>query len=144
LLVSTEGQWINWHKTMNEFVVHGPWVGPSAVALPLHWQNEWVSNLGVQYDSSKSMQWRAGFAYGGNPIKSADVQANMIMPAIVTTAITFGATQRLPMRWSLTEALMHTFQNSVSDGTLLGIPGLSPMKSSMSENSMGLQIGYYF
>jgi long-chain fatty acid transport protein len=144
LLVSTEGQWINWHKTMNEFVVHGPWVGTPSVALPLHWQNEWVGNLGVQYDTSKSMQWRAGFAYGGNPIKSADVQANMIMPAIVTTAVTFGATQKLPMHWSMTEAVMHTFQNSVSDGTLLGIPGLAPTKSSMSENSIGFQIGYYF
>lgn len=144
LVVSTEGQWINWHKTMSEFVVHGPWVGPASVALPLNWQNEWVGNLGLQYEASKSMQWRGGFVYGGNPIKSADAQANLIMPAIVTTAVTFGATQKLPMRWSLTEGLMHTFRNSVSDGTLLGIPGLEPVKSSMSENSVGFQIGYFF
>ncbi len=141
--ISTEGQWINWHKTMNEFVVHGPWVGVPMVALPLHWQNEWVGNLGVQYDSSKSMQWRAGFAYGGNPIKSTDMQANLIMPAIVTTGVTFGATQKLPMRWSLTEAVMHTFENSVTDGTLFGLP-LQPVQSSMSENSVGFQIGYFF
>lgn len=144
LLVSTEGQWINWHKTMDEFVVHGPWTETGSVSLPLHWQNEWVGNLGVQYDTSKALQWRAGFAYGGNPIKSADTQANLIMPAIETTAVTFGATQKLPMRWSLTEAAMHTFQNSVSGGTLLGIPGLATTKSTMSENSIGFQIGYFF
>lgn len=142
-MISTEGQWINWHKTMSEFSVHGPWTGTPFVALPLHWQNEWVGNLGAQYDSSKSMQWRGGFVYGGNPIKSADMQANLIMPAIVTTGVTFGATQKLPMRWSLTEALMHTFQNSVTDGTLFNLP-LQPVKSSMSENSIGFQIGYFF
>ncbi|MDE3062756.1 MAG: outer membrane protein transport protein [Acidobacteriota bacterium] len=143
LLISTEGQWINWHKTMNDFNVHGPWTGTSFVSLPLHWQNEWVGNIGAQYDTGKSMQWRGGFVYGGNPIKSADMQANLIMPAIVTTGMTFGATQKLPMRWSLTEALMHMFQNSVTDGTLFNLP-LQPVKSSMSENSIGFQIGYFF
>ena len=86
---------------------------------------------------------RAGYAYGANPIRSADMQANLIMPAIVTTAVTTGATQKLPMHWSLTEALMHTFKNSVTDGTLFGLP-LQPVKASMSENSIGIQIGYYF
>ncbi len=84
------------------------------------------------------------FNYGGSPIKSADVQANMIMPAVVTTAVTFGATQKLPMRWTLTEGFMHTFQNSVSGGTLLGISGLEPPKYSLTENSIGFQIGYVF
>ncbi|MHB1701113.1 MAG: hypothetical protein ACYCSN_13465 [Acidobacteriaceae bacterium] len=37
----------------------------------------------------------------------------------------------------------HTFQNTVTDGTLFGLP-LQPMKVSMSENSIGIQIGYYF
>ena len=144
LTISTEGQWINWHKTMNQFTVHGPWTGMPFVALPLDWQNEWVGNLGLQYDTGKTMQWRAGFNYGGNPIKNADTQANMIMPAVVTTAVTFGATQKLPMRWTLTEAVMHTFQNSVTDGPLLGITGLAPTQSSLTENSIGFQIGYFF
>ncbi len=61
MMVSTEEQWINWHKTMNQFTVHGPWTGTSFVALPLNWQNEWVGNLGLQYDTGKSLQWRAGF-----------------------------------------------------------------------------------
>jgi long-chain fatty acid transport protein len=142
-LVSVEGQWINWHATMNQFTVYGPWVGTPSVALPLHWQNEWVANLGTQYDVNKKWQLRAGYAYGGNPIKSTDMPANLIMPAIVTTAVTVGATQKLPMRWSLTEALMHSFKNTVTDGTLFGLP-LQATSASMSENSIGIQIGYYF
>ncbi|MGA7157460.1 MAG: outer membrane protein transport protein [Acidobacteriaceae bacterium] len=142
-LVSVEGQWINWHSTMNQFKVFGPWVGTNSVALPLNWQNEWVANLGTQYDVSKSWQVRAGFTYGTDPIHSTDLQANLIMPAIVTTAVTAGATQKLPMRWSLTEAVMHTFKSDVSDGTLFGMP-IQPLHASMSENSVGFQIGYYF
>ncbi len=142
-LVSTEGQWINWHSTMNEFKVFGPWEGTGVVALPLHWQNEWVANLGTQYDVSKTWKVRAGFAYGGNPIHSSDLQANLIMPAIVTTAVTVGATQKLPMRWTLTEAVMHTFKATSTDGTLFGLP-IAPLQASMSQNSIGIQIGYFF
>jgi long-chain fatty acid transport protein len=142
-LVSVEGQWINWHSTMSQFKVFGPWVGTGAVALPMNWQNQWVANLGTQYNVSKSWQVRAGFAYGSNPIHTADLQANLIMPAIVTTAVTFGATQKLPMRWSLTEAAMHTFKATSTDGTLFGMP-IAPLQASMSENSIGFQIGYYF
>ncbi len=143
-LVSVEGQWINWHSTMNQFRVFGPWVGTNQVALPMNWQNQWVGSIGTQYDLSKSWQVRTGFNYGNSPIKSKDLQANLIMPAVVTTAVTFGATQKLPMRWSVTEAVMHTFKNTVTDGTLFGITGLAPLQSAMSQNSVGFQIGYYF
>ncbi|MFP5231943.1 MAG: OmpP1/FadL family transporter [Acidobacteriota bacterium] len=142
-LISVEGQWLNWHSTMSQFKVFGPWNGVNEVTLPLNWQNEWVANFGTQYDVNKTWQVRAGFTYGGNPIHTSDLQANLIMPAIVTTAVTFGATQKLPMRWSLTEALMHTFKNDVTDGTLFDMP-IQPLKASMSENSIGIQIGYYF
>ncbi len=143
LLISMEGQWLNWHSTMHQFKVFGPWVGTNNVALPLNWQNEWVANLGAQYDLNKTWQVRAGFTYGTDPIHNSDLQANLLMPAIVTTAVTFGATQKLPMRWSLTEAAMHTFKSDVTDGTLLGMP-VQPLQASMSENSVGFQIGYRF
>ena len=142
-LISVEGQWINWHNTMNKFKVYGPWIGTTNVVLPMNWQDEWVANVGTQYNVSEKWQVRAGYAYGSNPIKSADLQANLIMPAIVTTAVTIGATQKLPMRWSLTEALMHTFKATSTDGTLFGLP-IAPLQSSMSQNSIGIQIGYYF
>jgi hypothetical protein len=47
------------------------------------------------------------------------------------------------MRWSLTEAAMHTFKATSTDGTLFGMP-IAPLQASMSENSIGFQIGYYF
>ncbi|WP_312261816.1 outer membrane protein transport protein [Candidatus Igneacidithiobacillus taiwanensis] len=149
-LVSIEGQWINWHNTLNNFNIYGPWQGTGVVPLGLHWQNQWVANFGTQYDVNNWLQVRAGYTWGSNPVPntSAAIAANTIFPAIVQNAITFGATQKLGMGWKLTEAYMHAFSN-----TMTGAPGSAPFalgdpqqaaSSTLAENSYGLQVGYDF
>ncbi len=149
-LVSVEGQWINWHNTLNTFNIHGPWQGTDVVALPLNWRNQWVANFGTQYDVNDWLQVRAGYAWGSNPVpnNSAAIAANTIFPALIQNAVTFGATQKLGMGWKLTEAYMHAFAN-----TLTGAPGSAPFapgdpmqaaSSTLGENSYGIQVGYDF
>ena len=144
-LISVEGQWINWHATMNNFTIYGPWAGQSSVALPMHWTNQWVANIGTQYDLTNWLQVRAGYTYGSNPISNADTASNLLFPAVVQNAITFGATQKLGMGWKLTEAYMHAFAN-----TITGLAGSSPFygnqapSATLAENSYGLQVGYDF
>ncbi len=149
-LVSVEGQWINWHNTLNTFNIYGPWQGTNVQALPLKWQNQWVANFGTQYDVNNWLQVRAGYTWGSNPVPntSAAIAANTIFPAVVQNAITFGATQKLGMGWKLTEAYMHAFSN-----TMTGAPGSAPFaprdplqaaSSTLAENSYGLQVGYDF
>jgi long-chain fatty acid transport protein len=149
-LISVEGQWINWHATMNNFTIYGPWQGQSSVALPMHWSNQWVANIGTQYDLTNWLQVRAGYTYGSNPISNANTGNNLLFPAVVTNAVTFGATQKLGMGWKLTEAYMHAFANTIT-GTSpyagvarqLGVT-LDPASATLAENSYGLQIGYEF
>ncbi len=150
-LISVEGQWINWKATLNQFTIYGPWNGANSVALPTHWHNEYVFNFGTQYDVTPGFQVRAGYVYGSNPVPNADTAANLIFPAIVTNAVTFGATEKLGMGWKLTEAYMHSFSNTINGGPLLS--GLKPFvqagyvqntSSTLTENSYGLQIGYDF
>ena len=149
-LISVEGQWINWHNTLNTFNIYGPWQGTNVVALPLNWRNQWVANFGTQYDVNNWLQVRAGYAWGSNPVpnNSAAIAANTIFPAIVQNTVTFGATQKLGMGWKLTEAYMHAFSN-----TMTGAPGSAPFapgdtmqaaSSTLGENSYGLQVGYDF
>ncbi|MGC9238463.1 MAG: OmpP1/FadL family transporter, partial [Acidithiobacillus sp.] len=147
-LVSVEGQWINWHNTLNTFNIYGPWQGTSVVPLALHWHNQWVANIGTQYDVNNWLQVRAGYTWGSNPISNRDAAANTIFPAVVQNAITFGATQKLGMGWKLTEAYMHEFSN-----TITGAPGSAPFapgnpmqaaSSTLTENSYGIQVGYDF
>ncbi len=144
-LISVEGQWINWHNTMNNFTIYGPWQGTSSVALPMHWTNQWVANFGTQYDVNNWLQVRAGYTWGSNPISNTTIAANLIFPAIVQNAITFGATQKLGMGWKLTEAYMHEFSNT-NTGPAGSSPfgGPMPASATMYENSYGLQVGYDF
>lgn len=148
-LVSIEGQWINWKGTLNNFNIYGPWNGTNVVSLPTHWHNEWVFNFGTQYNVTPGFQVRAGYVYGSNPISSANTAANLIFPAIVTNAVTVGATEKMGMGWKLTEAYMHSFSNTINGGPLLnGLPvgpGYAENTSStLSENSFGVQVGYDF
>ncbi|MCK9189529.1 OmpP1/FadL family transporter [Acidithiobacillus sp.] len=153
-LISVEGQWINWASTMNNFDVSGPWNAVyhgapagsvSSIALPMHWKNQWVANIGTQYDLTNWLQVRAGYTYGSNPISNNTIASNLIFPAIVQSAITFGATQKLGMGWKLTEAYMHEFSNT-NTGPAGSSPfgGPMPVSATMYENSYGLQIGYVF
>ncbi|EGQ63266.1 outer membrane protein, OMPP1/FadL/TodX family, partial [Acidithiobacillus sp. GGI-221] len=153
-LVSIEGQWINWHNTMNNFTIFGPWTayqggaavgGLSSIALPMHWSNQWVANFGTQYDVNNWLQVRAGYTWGSNPISNNTIASNLIFPAIVQNAITFGATQKLGMGWKLTEAYMHEFSNT-NTGPAGSSPfgGPMPASATMYENSYGIQVGYDF
>lgn len=147
-LISVEGQWINWRSTMNTFNIYGPWQGMSDYALPMHWKNQWVANIGTQYTINNWLQVRAGYTHGTNPIGNENISNNLILPAIMTNAVTVGATQKLGMGWKLTEAYMHSFSvtNTGQPGTAFlapGDPNVSP-STTMSENSYGLQIGYEF
>ena len=144
-LISVEGQWINWRATMNDFTIYGPWNGPSYVQLPMHWSNQWVANFGTQYDVNNWLQVRAGYTWGSNPISNNTIASNLIFPAIVQNAITFGATQKLGMGWKLTEAYMHEFSNT-NTGPAGSSPfgGPMPASATMYENSYGIQVGYDF
>ena len=145
-LISVEGQWINWQSTMNNYTIYGPWNTASGnVSLPMHWTNQWVANIGTQYDLTNWLQVRAGYTYGSNPISNNTIASNLIFPAIVQNAITFGATQKLGMGWKLTEAYMHEFSNT-NTGPAGSSPfgGPMPASATLAENSYGLQIGYEF
>ena len=144
-LISVEGQWINWAATMNSFNIYGPWAGQSHVGLPMHWSNQWVANIGTQYDVNNWLQVRAGYTWGSNPISNANTANNLLFPAVVQNAITFGATQKLGMGWKLTEAYMHAFANTISGPSSyaqFGAP--DPASATLAENSYGLQVGYDF
>ncbi|MGC8590740.1 OmpP1/FadL family transporter [Acidithiobacillus sp.] len=143
-LISVEGQWINWRATMNTFKIYGPWAGTSYVGLPMHWSNQWVANIGTQYDVNNWLQVRGGYTYGSNPISNADTASNLIFPAVVENALTVGATQKLGMGWKLTEAYMHAFANTITGPVGTAPFGPQAPSATLSENSFGLQVGYDF
>ncbi|MBU2743208.1 OmpP1/FadL family transporter [Acidithiobacillus albertensis] len=143
-LVSVEGQWINWHNTLNTFNIYGPWQGTNVVPLGLHWHNQFVANFGTQYDINNWLQVRAGYTWSSNPIDNKDAAANTIFPAVVQNTITFGSTQKLGMGWKLTEAYMHAFANTITGPAGTAPFGMETPTLTLAENSFGLQVGYDF
>ena len=104
-----------------------------------------MANIGTQYDLTNWLQVRAGYTYGSNPIAASNIGNNLLFPAIVQNAITFGSTQKLGMGWKLTEAYMHSFANTLT-GPAASSPfgGPMPASATLAENSFGLQVGYDF
>ena len=143
-LISVEGQWINWRATMNSFTIYGPWSTGSYVQLPMHWSNQWVANIGTQYDVNNWLQVRGGYTYGSNPVSNANTGNNLLFPGVVQNAITVGATQKLGMGWKLTEAYMHEFANTITGPVVTAPFGPQAPSATLSENSYGLQVGYDF
>ena len=142
--ISVEGQWINWHQTMNAMNIHGPWAGTDEASMPLHWSDEWIANFGLQYRINSWITVRGGYAYGTNPIDSQDLASSLILPAIMQQHVTLGATQQLGMGWTVTESYMHAFNESMSGSMSLPGGGSVPISTSMSEDEFGIEIGYKF
>ncbi|MGC8591673.1 OmpP1/FadL family transporter [Acidithiobacillus sp.] len=141
LLVSIEGQWINWRSTLNTVSIYGPWDQGGSIALGTHWQNSWVGSVGVQYVTTRWLTLRTGYSYGSSPITKGNLYSNLLAPAVVTNQVTVGATENLATHWQITEAYMHAFKNTMRSN----ISGTNiPINASLAENAFGLQVNYLF
>lgn len=141
LLVSLQGQWINWRSTLNTVSISGPWQQGGSVVMATRWRNSWVGSLGVQYALVRGLTLRTGYAYGSSPISADNLYTNLIAPAVVTNQATLGATEDLGDDWRVTEAYMHAFKSTISSV----IPGTAiPISTSLSENAFGVQLNYLF
>ncbi len=141
LLISLEGQWINWRATLNTISIYGPWKQSDSVVMATNWKNSWVGSLALQYTLTHWLTVRTGYSYGSSPIGQGNLYPNLLAPAIVTNQVTLGATENLGQHWQLMEAYMHAFKNH----TASVVPGTSiPISATLAENAFGLQVNYLF
>lgn len=126
-----------------------PSVGnPSTTAQPLGtpngagfgWADIGIYKLGVEWQQSVNMTWRAGLNVGDNPIKSRDVTFNILAPGVMTTHYTLGGTYAISKTSEVTFAYMMAPSNSVT-GTAMFI-GNETIK--MSQQSLGIQFGWKY
>lgn len=110
------------------------------------WKDVNVWKVGLEYASSDSWTWRAGYNHTDNPIKGADVTFNILAPGVVTDHLTLGLTHTSPSGGELTVAYMHAFNNSVQGASILpvfmgGMPAGNE-KISMYQNSFGISYSW--
>lgn len=105
------------------------------------WKDIGVFKLGVQWQATPKLALRAGYNKSQNPIEGRDVTFNILAPGVITTHVTLGGTYALSPSTEMTVAYMHAPRQSVTGG--------SPMFGGtetigMSQNALGLQIGWKF
>lgn len=104
------------------------------------WKDIGVFKLGVQWQATPKLALRAGYNKSQNPITANDVTFNILAPGVVTTHVTLGGTYALSPSSEMTVAYMHAPRQSVTGGSMFG--GTETI--GMSQNSLGLQVGWKF
>lgn len=160
LLLEANAKWINWSgaKGYKEF----------------DWQDQWVFNLGAQYQPVAGLSIRAGYNYGKNPVKVhnnwdgsfnpgtgapnsvADVQGAKVpayyyetfriigFPAIVEQHLSLGVGYQFSEKLGVNLSYVHAFQNSITEKGTNPFGMPVTMKSTLSENSFSIAMSYKF
>ena len=105
------------------------------------WKDVGVIKLGVQWQATPKLALRAGYNKSQNPIEGRDVTFNILAPGVITTHVTLGGTYALTPSTEMTVAYMHAPRQSVTGGS----PNFGGTETiGMSQNSLGLQVGWKF
>lgn len=110
------------------------------------WVDINIYKLGMEWQQSGNMTWRAGINVGDNPVQSRDVTFNILAPGVITTHYTLGGTYAMSKQSELTFAYMYAPSNSVSGTSLftsLGVNGGNETIK-MSQQSLGVQFGWKY
>jgi long-chain fatty acid transport protein len=109
------------------------------------WDDVTVLKFGVAVDATDKVRLLGGYNYGGQPIPASETFFNMLMPGCVQNHLTLGATLKTCTSMEITLAYMHAFEGSVEgSGSIPGEFGGGESEISMSENSLGIGIGWSF
>lgn len=151
LVLGLEGKWINWSDASG----YGDF----------EWVDQYVISLGCQYAViPEKFYLRAGYNYANNPVQDNDdwyglefvsVQGTPFpryfyetfrivgFPAIVQHHATVGFTYVFNEKWSLNAAVMHAFEETITEeGQFLGRS--TEIESSLSELSVELGLSWRF
>ena len=113
------------------------------------WSNVTVVKIGAAWKYSDDLTLRAGWNHTDNPVSSSNVFFNTIAPGVVKDHLTLGLSYALTRKVDISADYVHAFRNSVS-GYAPAMnppptpPGQQPETLSMSQDSVGVAIGYKF
>ena len=140
LTLSGDIKWIDWSSTMGKLNVRGP----NGIKVPMNpgWDDQTIYALGIAYGVNDKVNTRAGYNYASAPFDSKKVSSNLILPALVESHYTLGADYKINNHWDLGFHYMYAPKKTAkASATDLIAPRV---KTSLSETSFGVNIGYRF
>ncbi len=105
------------------------------------WDDVGVLKLGVNWQQSDEMIWRAGYAYSSNPVSEEDVTLNILAPGIVENHFTFGGTRKLSATDNLDFAIVYVPKTTIS-GPETTPMGPTPGTIELEMDQLSLAIGW--
>ena len=100
-------EWTNWSR-FQELRVRARDGGIADVVIPANWQDGYFFSVGAEYDYSKSLTWRAGFAYEISPIGGARDRL-VAVPDADRYWLSGGLTYKLTQATTIDAAYSHVF-----------------------------------
>jgi long-chain fatty acid transport protein len=154
LLLVTDARWVNW--------------GGATGYKDFGWQNVWVYGAGLQFDAiPKKLVLRAGYTFGGNPVKTekgfngtgspanvTEVQGNYVnnyyyqtfrvvgFPAVVESHASLGLSYAFDNQSSLEIGYTRSFNKTVTEQGLNLLGAATTISSTLSEDSY--EVGYRY
>ncbi len=108
------------------------------------WQDINVYKLGVSYDWSSRLTFRAGYSYADQPVPSSETFFNILAPGVVQEHVSLGASWRPSPAQELTFAYTRALEESVEGNGSLAAFGGGEADLSMSQDILGLAWSYRF
>lgn len=118
--------------------------------LGFGWEDQTVFKLGVSWQYTKELTFRAGYNHGDNQIPDDQVLFNMLAPAVVEDHLTFGATYQISPTMEVSASYVHAFENTITGPTAFQPPGADPVNPVenaslvMKQDSLGMTLAITF
>lgn len=97
------------------------------------WQDMTAVKFGLEHHASPSLTWRAGYAYGQQPVPSSEVLFNILAPGVIEQHATFGLSKAVGGGKSFDLAIVRAFNKDVAGPNPLEVPGLQSITLSMDQ-----------
>lgn len=97
------------------------------------WNNMTVVKTGLQYRAGGGWTWRAGYAYGRQPIPSSEVLFNILAPGVIEHHATFGFSKDVGRTSSFDIAVIRAFNKDVAGTNPLEAPGQQQITLGMDQ-----------
>jgi len=109
------------------------------------WRNMTVYKLGLSYEYSKALTFRAGLSTNRQPIPSTETFFNILAPGVIENHLTLGGTWTMANKDELTVGYMHGFSKSVNGPGAIPVGfGGGNVNIKMHQNSLGIGYGIKF
>jgi long-chain fatty acid transport protein len=135
LTFSLDVKQIQWSDTLDVLTVTGP--NGMRLDLPSGWDDQTVIAVGVEYAVNQRLNVRAGYNQADAPIDEADVDSNLILPAVVEKHYALGADWRLTKFWDLGFHYSKGSQNTLASS-------FTPTSIGLEIQTFGINLGYRF